>query len=131
MQGLFRWNPVAGESDFANNSLLCCWRFVRTAEWRARRFGGEHAGKKIERRGSSGAIEEGEGLEPGEWEIAPGISVQGLCGGVWKHDARGAGGGVHEPSPGVVQRVEQSGDRFEHAQREGDQRLRFYLGGED
>ncbi len=41
------------------------------------------------------------------------------------------GGGVDEPSSGMVQRVEQSGDRFEHPQREGDQRLRFYASGKN
>src|SRR6266852_8931908 len=90
-----------------------------------------YAGEKIERRGSTGTAEEGEGLEPGEWEIAPGVPVQGFCGGVWEHDARGAGGGIDEPSSGMVQRVEQGCDRFEYAQREGDQRLRFYFGGKD
>src|SRR4029077_15896649 len=93
--------------------------------------GTSYAGEKIERWGSAGTAEEREGLEPGEWEIAPGISVQGLRGGVWEHDAGGAGGGVDEPSSGMVQCVEQGGDRLEHAQREGDQRLRFYAGGED
>src|SRR4029077_14664825 len=78
-----------------------------------------HASKEIERCRSAGATKKGDGLEPGEWKIASGVPVQGFCGGVWEHDAGGAGGGVPEPSPGMVQRVEQSGDRFEHAQCEG------------
>src|SRR6266481_6781148 len=75
-----------------------------------------YAGEKIERWGSAGTIEERERLEPGKRETAPRISVQGLCGGVREHDAGGAGGGVDEPSSGMVQCVEQSGDRLEHAQ---------------
>jgi len=42
-----------------------------------------------------------------------------------KHDARGARRRIDEPSSRMVQRMEQSGDRLEHAQRERNQRLRF------
>src|SRR6266403_2658934 len=90
-----------------------------------------YAGEEIEWRGSAGRAEEGEGMEPSERQIAPGIPVQGFCGCVREHDAGGAGGGSDESSSGVVQRVEQSGDRSEHAQRKGNQRLRFYAGGKN
>src|SRR6516162_8721064 len=73
----------------------------------------------------SEAIDECKGLEAGKREAAPGVRMQRFRGSVWKNDPGGAGCRVAEPSSGMVQRVEQGGDRSEHAQRSGDQRAGF------
>src|SRR4029077_13501097 len=87
--------------------------------------GTRHASKKTFRRRDYGAASQSQGMERGERQAAPRICVQGFRRGVRQHDSRGARRRIDEPSSRMVQRVEQSGDRPEHAQRERNQRLRF------
>jgi len=80
---------------------------------------------------SSAAPAKCERVEPCKWQAAPGVRVQGLCGRIRQNDAGGAGGRINEPPSGMVQRMEQSGDRSEYPQREGHQQPGFPAGGQN
>src|SRR5437588_11820711 len=73
--------------------------------------GGDGYGREeTERSGSLGAVAEAEGMERGERQTASRDLLQRFRDRLWQHDPSGAGGGENGPPPGMVQRVEQSGD---------------------
>src|SRR5438132_12274263 len=88
----------------------------------------QHACKKTFRSRNYRAAFQDQGMDSCEQQTAPGIYVQGFHHRVRQYDACRARGRRHEPSSGVVQRVEQSGHRSEYAQRERHQRLRLQAG---
>src|SRR5213594_2686859 len=90
-----------------------------------------NASEKTQRRGNFRATAESKRLERRERKTTQGVCVQGFRRGIRQHDASGAGRRSDEPSSGMVQRVEQSSDRFEYPQRERHQRLRFQAGREN
>src|SRR5215469_5949743 len=64
------------------------------------------AGTKIERSRNPTAVAERQRLERSERQIAPRVRMQGFRRRLRQNDPGGPGGGSHEPSPRVVQRVE-------------------------
>src|SRR5580704_13246893 len=87
-----------------------------------RAFGGSHhASKKIDGCRNTGTPSQITGLETRQRQAASGIRMQGFRRGLWEHDSSRSGCGSDEPPSRMVQRLEQSGDRSHHAQRERDQ----------
>src|SRR5256885_16290319 len=73
----------------------------------------DYAREETERCGSTNRAWQNKWLEPGEWQAAPRIPVQGFCGRLRQYDASSLGRRVHEPPSRVVQRFEQIGHRLE------------------